>query len=300
MKLPAPFTICDLRFTIGKNRPAHRASSCHASPVTCHWEQGIALVITLIMLAVTLVMAVAFLAIARRERGSVTTTTETTTARLAAESAVAQAEAQIVANMLYGPSNTYNLRLLVSTNYINSAGFNSSGGPFNFGSANPTNVNYFDLNGNLLTGNNFAQNVANLFFLPRAPVLISSNELLGRFYLDLNQNRRFDANGWITNVDAQNQILYDANNNPVVTVQTGDPEWVGVLEHPDAPHSANNHFISRYAFIALPVGNSLDINYIHNEARRNRLILSLAAVTALCAIKGLVLGKLIWPRSLLT
>ncbi len=225
-------------------------------------REGIALVITLIMLAVTLVMAVAFLALARRERGSVTTTTDTTTARLAAESAVAQAEAQIVANMLYGTrnggsSNAFNLRLLVSTNYINPAGFNQA---INY--VNPTNVSYFYPNGNVLAPADFARNVANLYFLPRAPVLVSSNEPVGRFYLDLNENRRFDANGVVPNMQFVDGSLV---TNGFIN-EVGDPEWVGVLEHPDAPHSANNHFISRYAFIALPVGNSLDINYVHNQA----------------------------------
>ena len=59
------------------------ASSCHPSPVTCHRQRGVALVITLILLSVTLVMALAFLAISGRERGSVTTQTDTATARLA-------------------------------------------------------------------------------------------------------------------------------------------------------------------------------------------------------------------------
>ena len=72
-------------------------------------------------------------------------------------------------------------------------------------------------------------------------------------------------------MDAGGNILLDANNNPVVTFQQGDPEWVGVLEHPDAPHGPNNHFIARYAFIALPVGNSLDLNYIHNQANNTAL-----------------------------
>jgi hypothetical protein len=235
--------------------------------LTSRREQGIALVITLIMLSVTLVMAVAFLALARRERGSVTTTTDTTTARLAAESAVAQAEAQIVANMLYGTrnggsSNAFNLRLLVSTNYINPAGFDQA---VNY--VNPTNVSYLDQNGNVLAPAFFARNVANLYFLPRAPVLISSNEPLGRFYLDLNQNRRFDPNGVVPNMQFVGGSLV---TNGFVN-EVGDPEWVGVLEHPDAPHGPNNHFISRYAFIALPVGNSLDINYIHNEAKAEQV-----------------------------
>ncbi len=46
----------------------------------------------------------------------------------------------------------------------------------------------------------------------------------------------------------------------------GDPEWIGVLERPDLPYGPNNPFIARYAFIALPVGNSLDLNAIHNQA----------------------------------
>ena len=49
--------------------------------------------------------------------------------------------------------------------------------------------------------------------------------------------------------------------------QVGDPEWIGVLERPDAPHGPNNKFIARYAFIAVPVGNTLDLNAIHNQAR---------------------------------
>ena len=63
-------------------------------------EQGIALVITLILLSVTLVMAIAFLAISRRETGSVTTSTDTVTARLAADAALANAQAQIIASVL--------------------------------------------------------------------------------------------------------------------------------------------------------------------------------------------------------
>ena len=48
--------------------------------------------------------------------------------------------------------------------------------------------------------------------------------------------------------------------------QVGDPEWIGVLARPDQPYGPNNPFIARYAFIALPVGNSLDLNAIHNQA----------------------------------
>ena len=247
-------------------------------------ERGIALVITLIMLAITLVMAVAFLALAQRERNSVSTTTDTTIARQAADSGLSYAQAQILASILsgyngVGSSNAYNLHLLVSTNYINPYGFNTGGGAY--GSANPTNVNYGYLyNGGLVTGNYLEQNIANLWYLPRAPVYVPNNQPVSsydfRYYLDLNENGKFDTNGWQPVMSGIPGFpYYDLNGNPVSTYNppniasnfcVGDPEWIGVLEHPDAPHGPNNHFTSRYAFIAVPVGNTLDFNYLHNEA----------------------------------
>src|SRR5271170_7849651 len=165
-------------------------------------RRGIALVITLIMLSVTLVMAIAFLALARRERSSVSTTTDTTTARLAADSALAAAQSQIMANALDASTartnnGLYNFGLLVSTNYYNSYGFVR-------GSVNPTNVNYFSYNkapfspDPLANSVDFIQNVANLQFLPRAPVFIQTNAAGSndfRFYLDLNRNGQFDDTG---------------------------------------------------------------------------------------------------------
>jgi hypothetical protein len=222
------FPICNLRFSIV---PAKRAGSNRRS------SSGIALVITLILLAVTLVMALAFLAISRRESGSVVTAADTATARLAADSALANAEAQVISGIL-SSTNPYNFGLVVSTNFLPPL-------------VNPPNPSLADL--------------LNLQFSPRAPVLISQTEPAGRFYLDLNRNGRFDTNGVVGN--------FDANNNLLGTVtQVGDPEWIGVLEHPDAAHGPNNKFISRYAFIALPVGNSLDLNAIHNQTHNPNLI----------------------------
>jgi hypothetical protein len=220
-------------------------------------ERGIALVITLILLSVTLVMAVAFLAISRRERNSVSTETDTTTAKLAADSALAQAEAQLASGML-ATTNPYVFSLLVSTNYINGYGFVT-------GLLNPTNVNYNNYinNGGPLTLQDPQFNVANLQYLPRPPVYatnytFATEEL--QFYLDLNRNGRYDTNGWVTNIDNETPA-----NGFGTNWEVGDPEWIGVLEHPDAPHSANNPFIARYAFIAVPA-NSLDLNTIHNQA----------------------------------
>jgi hypothetical protein len=47
----------------------------------------------------------------------------------------------------------------------------------------------------------------------------------------------------------------------------GDPQWIGILEHPDQPHSSSNRYIARYCFIAVPIGNSLDLNAIYNNAK---------------------------------
>ena len=47
----------------------------------------------------------------------------------------------------------------------------------------------------------------------------------------------------------------------------GDPEWIGSLERPEFAHSADNKFVNRYAYIAVPVGQTLDVNTIHNYAK---------------------------------
>jgi hypothetical protein len=219
-------------------------------------EKAVALVITLILLAVTLVMAVAFLAISRRERGSVTTAAEAVTARYAADSALANAEAEIVITNFVNP---YNSGLFVSTNYINAAGFNSA-----ISGYDPLNVSYNYANGNSLSVADFEQNLANLFYSPRPPVFVVTNQLTGatdfRFYLDLNRNGTFDD----TSVNAPN-VDNSGIANGVISV-VGDPQWIGVLERPDAPYGPNNPMLARYCFIAIPADGALDLNAIHNQA----------------------------------
>ncbi len=246
-------------------------SALNVSPaVTRHRSRsGVALVITLILLSVTLIMAVAFLAVARRERNAVSTTTDTATARLAAEAALAAAQAQIAANILSSTNvAAFNFHLLVSTNYINAAGYDPT---WNGNGANPANVNYDyqnDAGHTPLTVPQMEQNIANLLFLPRAPVYAynrqtGSNEF--RYFLDLNRNGRFEDSGdQLPNVE--NGLSGFVTNG--VTSQVGDPQWIGVLERPDQPHGPNNRFIARYAFLAQPIGNSLDLNHLHNYAKR--------------------------------
>src|SRR5262249_39722525 len=70
-------------------------------------------------------------------------------------------------------------------------------------------------------------------------------------------------------------VLLDRNEQQLITnYYVGDPQWIGVLEHPDQPHSESNRFIGRYAFIILPSGKSLDVNSMHNSAKRLRNDLS--------------------------
>jgi hypothetical protein len=287
-----PFTIYDLRFTIWKKSgragsplPAANTQQRRARSDAPYLSQrslqplafsiqpsqrGVALIITLILLGVVTFMAIAFLALSRRERGAVTTVTDTASARLAADTALAGAEAQIVANAL-STTNPCNFGLLVSTNYINPAGFTNGG---------LNDVNYYDSSGNFLTGNSFLQNLANLYYSPRPPVFIVTNQLTGgtdfRFYLDLNRNAKFDANGLLPVIspDPANPY-YDTNGNTrpniipgntLSNLMVGDPEWIGILQRPDQPYGPNNPFVARYAFIALPIGNTLDLNAIHNQA----------------------------------
>ncbi len=271
-----PFTIYDLRFTIWKKSgravspltaDAHGVTRSavpnHQSSIINHKSQsGVALVITLILLAVVTFMALTFLAISRRERGAVTTSTDNASARLAADDALASAEGQIVANLLAN-NNPFNFSLLVSTNYINPNGFQNAGP----GYASYTNVNYYYPNGSPVVGPDFLQLMANLYYLPRVPVYMSNlvtRTMENRFYLDLNRNGLDDANGWVPELGNNGLPIV----NGVVTnyvYETGDPEWVGVLQHPDQPYGPNNLVVARYAFFAVPIGNALDLNHIFNQ-----------------------------------
>src|ERR1039457_2966962 len=263
-----PFTIYDLRhrllsrardlseFTIWKKSAKPAAVNRQSSIVNRQSEEGVALVITLILLSVVTFMAITFLALSRRERSAVTTVTDTASARLAADAALANAEAQVMANVL-STTNPYNFALLVSTNYINPEGYITALG------ANLTNVNYAYANGNPLNSGDFLQNLINLYYSPRPPVFIPTNAAGSndfRFYLDLNRNGQFDGNGLVINV------VDNAGNSNGVISEVGDPEWIGVLERPDVPYGPNNKFVARYAFIAVPIGNTLEWNAIHNQA----------------------------------
>jgi hypothetical protein len=248
---------------------------------------GMALVITLILLAVITFMAVTFLVVSHSERSAVSTTTDQSISKLAAETALEVAKTEILAPII-GLTNEQMFDLIVSTNYINPGGFTNS-------VAHPLNVSYTYANGALLNAADSIQNIANLLWNPRPPVYIT-NRALGimehRYYLDLNRNGRPDPNGLQPEL-AYNGGHYDTNHiwQPGLPVpgntwsnwMVGDPEWVGVLDRSafppgnwpitpanfalGFPHSATNLFTSRYAYIIVPEGKTLDINYIHDYAK---------------------------------
>jgi hypothetical protein len=255
-------------------RPEHETRPADLRPQP---NSGVALVITLILLAVITFMTVTFLVVTRSETGNVKTATDQTTAMLAAEEALEQAKIQMVAPML-AFTNAYTPSYMVSTNYQSPW--------FTNGSASYLNVNYFDQAGNPLTGNNALQNLANQLYLPRAPVFITnslyaSNEF--RFYFDANRNGRFEPSGWLIVTNSQGlpvQLVTGTNQYYVSNFFVGDPQWVGILERgsyaptllgvttpPGFPHGPNNRFISRYAFMIVPSSLSLDVNHMHNYSR---------------------------------
>jgi len=237
------------------------------SPVTRHSSPrtaGVALVVTIILIAAITFMAITFLSVSRREKGSVTTATDQTTARLAAAAGLERAKAEMLAPIL-AASNALNFHLLVSTNFINWDGFDPNTAAV---VDQRTNVNFEyqnDLAHTPLTLDQARQNLTNLLYSPRPPVFVVTNRATGanefRFYLDLNRNGRYEPSGF-------RPILDDAGL-PVGTnfsFFVGDPEWIGQLARPDLPHSAANFFVSRYAYVVIPAGETLDVNYIHNYA----------------------------------
>ena len=134
-------------------------------------------------------MTVTFLVVSRSQKGSVVTETDQAIARLAADTALERAKAELLAAIL-GSTNEFNYGLLVSTNYINSGGFieRHPRSPFN------VNYDYYQSAAPSAPPKRVQQNIANLLYNPRPPVFVVTNALTKsnefRFYLDLNRNRR--------------------------------------------------------------------------------------------------------------
>jgi len=217
-------------------------------------QRGVVLVITLIMLSIITVMAVAFLALSRRERASVTHTQNSIDAELMAQTALERGKAEIAANII-GYSNLLGPDLLVSGSSI-TTNYPLYEAPY-FYYGNPRDGVDDDKDLNAIT---------NLWLDPRPPVFVGTNREQ-RFYLDLNRNGRFETNGVLPVLDGTGNAILDASGLPIMAHFTGDPEWFGVLSRPQLLHSRDNRFIGRYAYLILPIGRSLDLNFIHNQAK---------------------------------
>ncbi len=231
-------------------------------------ESAVALVITLLMLSVITFLAIAFLAMTNRDRNAVTATVDVANARAMSDAALARAQTEIIGQMM-GQSDILSYDYLASHNFINPFGFTS-------GYANSNNVNYDALLTNGGANNpNWATNIGNLFYDPRPPVFVMTNGNLAapqydfRFWVDLNRNGRFETNGYQPVLDySGNPVSLSGNGPPFVTnFFNGEPEWIGVLKYPEYVHSPTNPFIGRYAYMVLPIGKTLDLNFIHNYAK---------------------------------
>lgn len=256
-------------------------ANVHQRPSEGHSHQGIALVITLLMLAVVTITAVAFLAVSRRERASVSSASEQARARMVAEIALQHAEGKIVSRIAALTNRVAYGGYFVSTNFFNP--YFTLAGNFsyldfpdyrrltNVGFYKDTNNTRFDLS-KVSDRELYARVLGNLYYDPRPPVFISTNRdpekpLDFRYYLDLNRNGQFETNGLIGEQDKNARPVL-VNGKQQRRFYWGDPEYIGVLESPDVPHSGTNKFIGRFAYVVVPTSQTLDLNYFGNNAKR--------------------------------
>jgi hypothetical protein len=257
----------------GREGEIHKGSGLHSVAVRNRGissERGVALVITLLMLAAITFLAIAFLSMTRRDKTAVTATLDIDTARSMSDAALSRAQAEIIAQMM-ATTDILNYDYMASHNYITpsalfTADFTGAG------LTNSNNVNYDVLInlGHTPGGGDpqdWAQNIANLYFDPRPPVFVQINSSLTqpqydfRYWVDIDRNGRFESNGWINTLDSTGTLTGFSN------FYHGEPEWIGMLKYPEYVHSPTNPFIGRYAFMVLPIGKTLDLNYIHNSSK---------------------------------
>lgn len=216
-------------------------------------QSGVALVITLIMLSVITLIAVAFLLLSQRERASVASTMVATDAELMANSGLEASKAYILGQMAAFLSNPTNRtftnaqghwipRLLLGPDLIVSV---VGDGSTNYAQ---TTADY--------------QALTNLLIDPSAPVFVSrAGVLQSVHYLDLNRNTNFDETGYVLARDSSGKQITGVTNFVI-----GDPQWIAMPFRPNEPYSSSNRFIGRYAYIIIPVGRSSSIDSIHNAA----------------------------------
>jgi hypothetical protein len=197
-------------------------------------QRGVALVITLIMLAIITLITVIFLGIARRNRAGVSLRSAQTDAELATEAAFQRAKGDVVAQMM-ARNNLLGYEISVSRGYD----LWSNG-------VVPLRDPRGDSNGPVIVNTSFGNR---------------PGKLESRFFLDLNRDGDFQQS-YYTNVAVSNVFGTYITTN----FMCGDPEWIFGLERPDRPYGPNNRYNHRWTYIALPVGKSLDLNVVHNQS----------------------------------
>jgi hypothetical protein len=243
-------------------------------------------VITLVMLAIVTVMAIVFLGVSRRERASVKMVEDIATANMMADAAAERAKAEAIAKMAAEGTKLY-YDMFNSRSFENPKGFaNQSASSL----SDPDNVSYVDSKGAQLNEASRLRMLANMQYDPRVPVVLQTNangKKDFRYTLDFDRNGLVETNGIVPVLDTTGKQMTAPNPvtgkaGPLFADLVGDPEWVGVLEKPDLPHSETNRFIGRMAYLVLPAGKTLDLNFIHNQVRQSspdRLDLNLSAPT---------------------
>jgi len=213
-------------------------------------QHGVALVITLILLAVITTLAIAFVALTHRETAVGSVSRSTTDAEMAAEGGYARAIAEIQSRFIADNQGNNNGSQILGPGLMVSLSLDSD-----------------------------RLNPAGAYRDPSPPVFINTNPLGNgpledRYFLDLNRNHYFDETGLLP---MTTDLLDPATGRyqPVADPKTGlhatnwvvgDPMWIGLTQNPRRWHTNDNRYISRYAWIVLPVGISLDVNTIHNNA----------------------------------
>jgi len=239
---------------------------------TSSHQRGVALVITLILLAVITTLAIAFLGITHRETGAVDSMARTTDAEMAADSALERSKAEIAA--VYP---LYNQPQFVATNGPSIMGpemmVSICCQNYDARPAERRTIPYERLDPDQRITNRYDSAPSVFVQTNRGAVVPGQRVLDDRFFVDLNRNEIFEESGFVTNTTdfaaaglARFQTEFDAAGNPVVNWRIGDPQWIGLLQNPRRVHGPGNRFIGRYAFMVLPAGRSLDLNWIHNQA----------------------------------
>ena len=170
-------------------------------------QNGIALVITLVMLAIVTVMAIVFLAITRRERSSVKVTEETAIAKDMADAALERVKSEVMSRMNSSGSKLH-YDIFNSQAFYNkgpNVGFDNpiGGNGFTSGNASATNVDHVSFWPTIRNGSqaDYLRMLANLQYDPPVLVFVETNRNGApdfRHYLDFNRNRQFELSfvGW--------------------------------------------------------------------------------------------------------